>query len=149
MDDKNKSMLLHIRPVEVEECEHSHGENHRDDAVDALAYCTHDIQSVRHCGHSQHYREIIQNNNYNQVNQKQLKLNIRKVIFNDPATIVFWLDGTKTIVKKILRPLGILLIDSKSECIDSVSPIFVKRSFRISILFIGYSFLFIFINNKK
>ena len=100
MDDKNKSMLLHIRPVEVEECVHSHGENHRDDAVDALAYCTHDIQSVRHCGHSQHYREIIQNNNYNQVNQKQLKLNIRKVIFNDPATIVFWLDGTKTIVKK-------------------------------------------------
>ena len=94
MDDKNKSILLHIRPVEVEECVHSHGENHRDDAVDALAYCTHDIQSVRH------YREIIKNNNYNQVNQKQLKLNIRKVIFNDPATIVFWLDGTKTIVKK-------------------------------------------------
>lgn len=24
---------------------------------------------------------------------------IRKVIFNDPATIVFWMDGTKTIVK--------------------------------------------------
>lgn len=40
MDDKNKSILLHIRHVEVEECVHSHGENHRDDAVDALAYCT-------------------------------------------------------------------------------------------------------------
>lgn len=26
-------------------------------------------------------------------------LKIRKVIFNDPATIVFWSDGTKTIVK--------------------------------------------------
>jgi len=25
--------------------------------------------------------------------------NIEKVIFNDPATIVFWKDGTKTIVK--------------------------------------------------
>ena len=94
MNDKNKSMLLHIRPVEVEECVYSHGENYRDDAVDALAYCTHDIQSVRH------YAEIINNNNYDQVNQKQLKLNIRKVIFNNPATIVFWLDGTKTIVKK-------------------------------------------------
>lgn len=94
MNDKNKSMLLHIRPVEVEECAYSHGENHIDDAVDAMAYCTHDIQSVRY------YREIIDNNNYDQVNQKQLKLNIRKVIFNDPATIVFWLDGTKTIVKK-------------------------------------------------
>ena len=94
MNDKNKSILLHIRPVEVEECEHSHGETHRDDAVDAMAYCTHDIQSVRY------YREIINNNNYDQVNQKRLKLNIRKVIFNNPATIVFWLDGTKTIVKK-------------------------------------------------
>ena len=94
MNDKNKSILLHIKPVEVEECVYSHGENYRDDAVDALAYCTHDIQSVRH------YAEIINNNNYDQVNQKQLKLNIRKVIFNNPATIVFWLDGTKTIVKK-------------------------------------------------
>ena len=25
---------------------------------------------------------------------------IKKVIFNDPATIVFWKDGTKTIVKR-------------------------------------------------
>ena len=94
MDDKNKSMLLHIRPVEVEECEYSHGENYRDDAVEALASFTHDIQSVKH------YRQTIKNNNYNQVNQKQLEFNIREVIFNDPATIVFWLDGTKTIVKK-------------------------------------------------
>ncbi len=90
MDRKNNSMLLHIRPVEVEECEHSHGE----DVIDAMAYCTHDIQKVRS------YREIIKNNNYNQINQRQLKLNIREVIFNDPATIVFWLDGTKTVVIK-------------------------------------------------
>lgn len=27
------------------------------------------------------------------------RINIEKVIFNDPATIVFWTDGTKTIVK--------------------------------------------------
>ena len=27
------------------------------------------------------------------------KENIEKVIFNDPATIVFWKDGTKTVVK--------------------------------------------------
>ena len=90
MDIKNESMLLHIRPVEVEECEHNHGE----DTVDAMAYCTHNIQRVRS------YREIINSNNYNQISQRQLKLNIREVIFNDPATIVFWLDGTKTVVKK-------------------------------------------------
>lgn len=27
------------------------------------------------------------------------KLRIKNVIFNDPATIVFWYDGTKTVVK--------------------------------------------------
>lgn len=27
------------------------------------------------------------------------KFDIKKVIFNDPATIVFWADGTKTVVK--------------------------------------------------
>lgn len=29
-----------------------------------------------------------------------LKYNIKKVIFNNPATIVLWNDGTKTVVKK-------------------------------------------------
>lgn len=28
-----------------------------------------------------------------------LGLGIKKVIFNDPATIVYWTDGTKTVVK--------------------------------------------------
>lgn len=28
-----------------------------------------------------------------------LGLDIKKVIFNDPATIVYWTDGTKTVVK--------------------------------------------------
>ena len=28
-----------------------------------------------------------------------LTVDIKKVIFNDPATIVFWSDGTKTVVK--------------------------------------------------
>lgn len=27
-------------------------------------------------------------------------IKIKKVIFNDPATIVWWTDGTKTVVKK-------------------------------------------------
>lgn len=29
---------------------------------------------------------------------------IAKVIFNDPATIVFWNDGTKTVVKAVNEP---------------------------------------------
>lgn len=30
---------------------------------------------------------------------KYSTMTIKKVIFNDPATIVFWMDGTKTVVK--------------------------------------------------
>ena len=30
---------------------------------------------------------------------KYVALEIKKVVFNDPATIVFWEDGTKTVVK--------------------------------------------------
>ena len=30
---------------------------------------------------------------------RKIALEIKKVIFNNPATIVFWADGTKTVVK--------------------------------------------------
>lgn len=30
---------------------------------------------------------------------RKMALEIKKVIFNNPATIVFWVDGTKTVVK--------------------------------------------------
>ncbi len=33
-----------------------------------------------------------------------VKPEIEKVIFNDPATIVFWGDGTKTVVKAVNEP---------------------------------------------
>lgn len=37
---------------------------------------------------------------YNRITSKQKAMNsITKVIFNDPATIVIWSDGTKTVVK--------------------------------------------------
>lgn len=39
---------------------------------------------------------------YNQKNYANL--NIEKVIFNDPATIVIWKDGTKTVVKASNEP---------------------------------------------
>lgn len=38
--------------------------------------------------------------NYNKMKEKNmLRFNIVNVIFNDPATIVFWRDGSKTVVK--------------------------------------------------
>ena len=33
------------------------------------------------------------------VDKRKNPFDIEKVIFNDPATIVFWTDGTKTVVK--------------------------------------------------
>ena len=48
-----------------------------DDTIDAMAYCLNDIFTVK----------------------PMSDLNIKNVIFNDPATIVFWADGTKTIAK--------------------------------------------------
>ena len=36
--------------------------------------------------------------------RKKKKQRIERVIFNDPATIVFWKDGTKTVVKATNEP---------------------------------------------
>ena len=35
---------------------------------------------------------------------EMVPMTIVKVIFNDPATIVFWMDGTKTVVKAHNEP---------------------------------------------
>ena len=42
---------------------------------------------------------IIANNRYKVEKTYNLRTNIKKVIFNSPATIVFWSDGSKTVVK--------------------------------------------------
>lgn len=52
-----------------------------EDSIDALSYCKADVIST--------YRLI----------QMFGKTSIKDVIFNNPATIVFWGDGTKTVVK--------------------------------------------------
>ena len=52
-----------------------------DDSIDALMYCKADIIST--------YRLV----------QMFGKTSIKDVIFNNPATIVLWADGTKTVVK--------------------------------------------------
>lgn len=45
---------------------------------------------------------IIANNRYKVEKTYNLGTNIKKVIFNNPATIVFWSDGSKTVVKSHL-----------------------------------------------
>lgn len=49
-----------------------------------------------------HMRTMINNSYYGMYGtgaRDKKMLNIKKVIFNDPATIVLWMDGTKTVVK--------------------------------------------------
>lgn len=56
---------------------------------ECLTYCVDDIFSTQEA--QEFYKQL----------EKTMrpKLRIKKVIFNDPATIVFWYDGTKTVVK--------------------------------------------------
>lgn len=57
-----------------------------DDAIDALAYyLNNDIKVTNNC--------------YGYFTVNVRNTNIKKVIFNNPATIVIWSDNTKTIVK--------------------------------------------------
>lgn len=49
--------------------------------------------------------------------RKQQKLKVERVIFNTPATIVFWNDGTKTVVK--CQECSIVLLDCQlTRCED-------------------------------
>ena len=45
---------------------------------------------------------IISNNRYKVEKTYNLGTSVKKVIFNNPATIVFWSDGSKTVVKSYL-----------------------------------------------
>ena len=58
-------------------------------------YCEEDIR-VSYIPYSDLYNRIISNT---QTPKQKAMNSITKVIFNDPATIVLWSDGTKTVVK--------------------------------------------------
>ena len=58
-------------------------------------YCEEDIR-VSYIPYSDIYNRIISNT---QTPKQKAMNSITKVIFNDPATIVIWSDGTKTVVK--------------------------------------------------
>lgn len=47
----------------------------------------------------EHRRPMIYSEYYTKRREKKESMEITNVIFNDPATIVFWSDGTKTVVK--------------------------------------------------
>lgn len=64
------------------------------------SYIGQSITSYHNCydNHITPYYNCYDNHNIKPRNRKIPE--IKNVIFNDPATIVFWSDGTKTVVKK-------------------------------------------------
>ena len=58
-----------------------------EDFLDVVRYCYNDIETVKKCSASMELRVDIPGM-------------IDRVIFNDPATIILWKDGTKTVVKR-------------------------------------------------
>ena len=65
-----------------------------DDVLDAMQYCYNDVLTTRQ------YAKTLAT----AFNQARLRIDIPsmidRVIFNNPATIIIWKDGSKTIVKK-------------------------------------------------
>jgi hypothetical protein len=53
-------------------------------------YCENDVKTLM---------TVMSNTRYGYPSRQKALCKIKNVIFNDPATIVFWNDGTKTVVK--------------------------------------------------
>lgn len=88
MQTKNREItvgcdLKDIYPVSINECNLKNS----DDFLDAMRYCYNDIVSLEKYKASMELRVDIPGM-------------IDRVIFNDPATIIIWKDGSKTVVKR-------------------------------------------------
>ena len=84
--------------------------NGRDDRVDAYTYTINSDVIKSYCEHdvkvnvNEMFPKLTQltyQSYYGSHGQYGPKTAIKKVIFNDPATIVYWYDGTKTVVKAV------------------------------------------------
>ena len=88
MQTKNRKItvgcnLKDIYPVSIDECDLKTN----DDFLDAMRYCYNDIETVKKFSASMEIKVDIPGM-------------IDRVIFNDPATIIYWKDGSKTVVKR-------------------------------------------------
>lgn len=68
-----------------------------DDILDAMRYCYMNTAITQDYSH--YVEGLYPSGRKNPNRLIDLGLRITKVIFNDPATIVFWSDGTKTVAK--------------------------------------------------
>lgn len=97
--------------------------------VDAMRYCVEDLQAAKrfeaYCLGKWPVPE------YKRNRLIELKLGIKKVIFNKPATIILWTNGTKTVVKCSENDAfdpekGLAMAICKEILGDQFKPIFKK-----------------------
>ena len=101
--------LSDIKPISLEACDLDNN-----DSIDALRYCMNDILAT------QGYAQLISMPLINIQNM------IDRVIFSDPATIIIWKDGTKTVVKKSEDDIW---DEEKGICMAIIKKICGKTSF--------------------
>lgn len=77
--------------------------NGHDDSVDAYTYTINSDVIKSYCEHDVKVNRVLGKNANIMICDEVIAwkhpFDIKKVIFNDPATIVYWYDGTKTVVK--------------------------------------------------
>ena len=114
MQTKNRKITLgcnlkDIYPVSIDECDLKTN----DDFLDAMRYCYNDIEIFKKCSAPMELRVDIPGM-------------IDRVIFNDPATIIYWKDGSKTVVK---RSEDDIWDPEKGFCMAIIKKLYGRTSF--------------------
>lgn len=114
MQTKNRKItvgcdLKDIYPVSVNEDDLKTN----DDFLDAMRYCCNDILTAKKC--SEYIKAKV-----------DIPEMIDRVIFNDPATIILWKDGSKTVVK---RSADDIWDPEKGFCMAIIKKLYGRTSF--------------------
>ena len=88
-EEKENSNMKHATTIDTYICVGD--KKYHIDSMTSRITSRNEYQEINACAHLSPYNEF---NPYEP----------EKVIFNDPATIVFWKDGTKTVVKAVYEP---------------------------------------------
>ena len=114
MQTKNRKIIVgcdlkDIYPVSVNEDDLKTN----DDFLDAMRYCCNDILTAKKCSE---YIKV----------KVDIPGMIDRVIFNDPATIIYWKDGSKTVVK---RSEDDIWDPEKGFCMAIIKKLYGRTSF--------------------
>ena len=114
MQTKNRKItfgcnIKDIYPVSIDECDLKTN----DDFLDTMRYCYDDVATVKKFSASMELRVDIPGM-------------IDRVIFYDPATIIYWKDGSKTVVK---RSEDDIWDPEKGFCMAVIKKLYGRTSF--------------------